>query len=63
MSHMGKILEEVGKIVLEWGSSNVVIYSISKIEAILFSKSQKLASQLSKTRLHFGRQAISFNNK
>lgn len=37
---IGKLLEKVGKISLEWGSNNSVTYDISKTEAVLFSKAR-----------------------
>lgn len=65
VGHVVKILEDAGKIALEWGSSNAVSYDISKTEVTLFSKSkpQKLASQLSETTFHFGGQAIALSKE
>ena len=36
-----KILEKAGKITLNWGMRNAVIYDISKTKAMLFSKARK----------------------
>ena len=40
VKEMVKIFENVAKIVLEWGRQNIVIYNVSKMEAILLSKSR-----------------------
>lgn len=34
-----KVLEEVAKTVLQWGTLNTMMYDITEIEAVLFSKS------------------------
>lgn len=34
-------LEKIGEVVLRWETSNTVMYNVTKIEAVLFSKGQK----------------------
>lgn len=36
-----KILEKTGKVTLDWGIHNVVIYDINKTKAMLFFKARK----------------------
>ena len=62
---MAILLKKSGKIALEWGINNSVIYDISKIKAILFFKVcyPKLARQIAEIRLKIGRKRIFFNKK
>lgn len=55
-----KLLEKARKIILAWGTRNVVTYDIAKTDAILFFKAQKqkLVKQLTDTQLNFGGQNI-----
>ncbi len=36
-----KVLEKARKIILKWGTRNIVTYDISKTKAMLFSKARK----------------------
>ncbi len=60
-----KLLENVAKVVLEWGRLNAVTYDLSKTEAVLFSKShrQQLNKQLRETKIEVGTKQISFNKE
>lgn len=53
VKEIGKILQEVAKTVLEWGTLNAVTCDTAKTEAVLFSKShwQRLSRQLRETKI------------
>ena len=60
-----KTLENVAKAVLEWGRLNEVTYDISKMEAMLFSKShrQRLNRQLREAKIKIRDEKVSFNKE
>ena len=60
-----KTLENVARVVLEWRRQNAVTYNVSKIEAMLFSKSrwQQLNKQPREAKIKVGDKNISFNKE
>ena len=60
-----KTLENVAKVVLEWGRLNAVTYDISKTEAVLFPKSHRqwLNKQLREAKIKVRDEKISFNKE
>ena len=65
VKEVGKALEKVAKMVIEWGKRNAVTYDTSKTEAVLFSKArrQKYNKQLQETKIKVGSEKISFNKE
>ena len=63
ISIVKQLLGKAGKISLEWGGNNLVIYNMSKTKAILFFKTgyQKLIKQILDTQLNIGIKTVSFN--
>ncbi len=63
--NVAKILQLVGKKVIELGQKFAVIYEMDKTEAVLFSKAQpqNLADQIQNAKIKIGRQIITFNKK
>ena len=60
-----KTFEKFAKDVIKWEKLNVVIYNMSKIEIVLFSKShwQRLNKQLRKAKIKIKSEKILFNKE
>lgn len=65
VKEIGKAIEKVARTVIEWGIWNLVIYNISKMEAVVFlrARRQQLDKQLRETKIKFGNKKICFNKK
>ena len=65
VKRLAKALGRVAKMVLEWRKYNVVTYDITKIEAVLFSKShcQQLNKQIVEINIKIKTKNIQFNKK
>ncbi len=58
-----KTLENVARVVLEWGRQNAVTYDVSKTEAFSKSHRQRLNKQLREAKIKVGDKNISFNKE
>lgn len=64
ISKIGKILEKMGQIPLEWGADNAIIYNISKIKPVLFSKAyQQKCVKLLKIRWMINEKTVYFKKQ